>query len=206
MRTSLQDLTVGDLLDAVASDAPAPGGGAVAALVVAQAAGLAAMAGRFSVGRELPSGLGAEAFVAAADRLRAVAAPLADADADAYEGFLAAIRLPREPDPAARSAAVAAALSRAAEVPLATAEAAAEVADVAERLAGEGNPNLRGDAAAAALLAAAAATTAAIMVAENLAKIPDDPRVARAVTAAGSARAAADRVSAMFPAMAAVAR
>jgi formiminotetrahydrofolate cyclodeaminase len=40
-----------EFLEAVAADTPAPGGGSVAAVVVAMAAGLTAMAARFSVGR-----------------------------------------------------------------------------------------------------------------------------------------------------------
>jgi formiminotetrahydrofolate cyclodeaminase len=197
--SSLRDLTVAEFLDAVASDDPAPGGGAVAALVTAQAAGLAAMAGRFSIGRST----GADAatideIVAEAERLRAAAAPLADADADAYEAFLAAVRLPREPDPQERAQAVSAALSAAADVPLTTAEAAARVVELAARLVVDGNPNLRGDAVAAAMFAAAAASTAAVMVTENLARTPDDARIARAVQAAAAARRSADEALGRF--------
>ena len=46
--TSLLDLRVADLLDAVAAREPAPGGGAVAALAAALAGGLVSMANRFS--------------------------------------------------------------------------------------------------------------------------------------------------------------
>lgn len=188
--TSLLDLTVADLLAAVAARTPAPGGGAVAALTVALAAGLGAMAGRFGAEDEL---------VSRADELGRRAAPLADADAAAYGRFLAATRRPHERDPDARQRAVAAALSEATDVPLSIAELAAEVAELAASLARSGNPNLRGDAAAAALLASAAATTAAILVTENLARTPDDPRAARAAELAARAQAAATEVIAQFP-------
>lgn len=192
--TPLTDITIGSFLDAVASDAPAPGGGAVAALVVAQAAGLAAMAGRFSIGRarNLDASICVE-LVAQADRLRAVAAPLADADADAYQGFLDAIRLPKDGTPA-RAAAIASARSRAADVPLNTAEVAAQVVEIAVRVAEDGNPQLRGDAIAAALLGAAAARIAAVMVADNLARTPDDARLARSSAAAAAATRGAERL------------
>lgn len=192
---ALSEMTVGRYLDAVASEEPAPGGGAVAALVVAQAAGLAAMAARFSIGRarELDAAECVE-LVARAEELRAQAAPLADADADAYGGFLAAVRMPRDDGPA-RSRAIAAARSRAADVPLQTAELAAEVVAIGVRLAERGNRQLRGDASAAALLGAAAASTAALMVADNLAATPEDPRLARAQAAAGVASERARRVA-----------
>ena len=48
------DLPLGELLDRVASDSPAPGGGSVAAIAVALAAGLAGMAARLSTG-QLPT-------------------------------------------------------------------------------------------------------------------------------------------------------
>ena len=65
------------------------------------------------------------------------------------------------------------------DVPLAIAEAAAEVAAVARRLADDGNPNVAGDAEAAVELAAAVARVGARLVAINLAGT-EDPRLERA--------------------------
>lgn len=130
--------------------------------------------------------------------LREHAAQLADADAEAYEAYLGAARLSHEHDPAGRAAAIAAATSDAADVPPKPAETAADVARVALILVEQGNRNLRSDAAAAALVAASAATTAAIMVVENLARTPDDPRNGRAVDTAARARTAADKATASF--------
>ena len=153
---SLLELTVRDLLDSVAARTPAPGGGGVAAIVTAMAAGLTAMAARFGDG----------ALAARADELRAIAAPLADADADAYGAFLAATRLPR--DEPGRAEAVARARADTIAVPAMIAEVASEVAGLAADLVLNGNPNLRGDAAAAVHLAAAAAATAAELLAANV--------------------------------------
>ena len=156
---------LGRFLDAVAAGTPAPGGGAAAAITVALGAGLAAMAARLSM-RQLPD---AVEVTAAADVLARRTARYADDDAAAFEAVQAAYRLPAEPDPGGRRTAIRAALTRATEVPVAIAEAAAEVAGLADRLAAQGNPNLRGDAVTGALLAEAGARAAATLVALNVA-------------------------------------
>src|SRR5437016_3105358 len=155
---------VGEFLDALSAGGPTPGGGAAAAVTVALGAGLAAMAARLST-RHLS---GAEELAAAADALRRRAARYADDDAAAFRAVHAAQALPAEPEPELRRAAIRAALVRATAVPLAIAETAAEVAGLADRLAAEGNPNLRGDAATGALLAEAGARAAATLVALNV--------------------------------------
>jgi formiminotetrahydrofolate cyclodeaminase len=177
---SLLDLTVRDLLGSVAARTPAPGGGGVAALVTALAAGLAGMAARFG------DGTGAER----ADTLRAAVAPLADADAAAYRSYLAATRLPRD-DPG-RAGAVAAARQEAIAVPARIAELAGEVAELAADLARTGNPNLHGDATAAVNLAAAAATTAAALIAANVGDGAGAGELDRARAVASAARRLAE--------------
>ena len=130
-------------LGSVASGEPAPGGGAVAAVAVALAAGLSGMSARLSA-EHLAD---APELVERSDRLLRHVAPLAQEDAAAYGRVLAAYRAPADGDPEARRRRIEEALSGAADVPLAVAEAGAEVAGVAARLAREGNPNLSGDAA-----------------------------------------------------------
>jgi methenyltetrahydrofolate cyclohydrolase len=189
---SLEDFLaqpLGLLLEDVASERPAPGGGSVAALAVALAAALTAMAARLSVGHWE----GAAAVVEQAEALRARAAPLAPADAGAYEEVLAALRLPKHLEPAVREAALNDALSRAAEPPLEIARAGAEIAVLAADAAEHGNPNLRGDATAGALLAAAAARAAANLVEINLASSPADERIHAAQKHVLAAVDAADR-------------
>ena len=153
--TSLLDLRVADLLDAVAAREPAPGGGAVAALAAALAAGLVSMADRFS-------GTGAERRRGAAGRRGRV---LADADAAAYDGYLRAARSARV---SGDQAAARAALAAATDVPLAVLDVAVEVAQLAAAVAADGNQRLRGDATAAVLMASAAAEIAAVLVRENV--------------------------------------
>jgi len=169
------DLPLGEFLDRVASDSPAPGGGSVAAIAVALAAGLAGMAARLSTGQLCD----APELADQADTLRHRVAPLARTDAESYGRVLDAYR-----DPEDRTARVRDALSEAADVPLAVAEAGSEVASIASRLAEEGNTNLRGDALTAILLADAGVRAASALVGINLssANVDDDrPRKANSL-------------------------
>jgi formiminotetrahydrofolate cyclodeaminase len=179
------ELPVGRFLDLVASGESAPGGGSAAAVSVALAAGLSSMAARLST-EQLTD---AATLVQRTENLRARVAPLARADAAAYGLVLAAQRTPNTDD---RDGRVRSALSEAADVPLAVAEAGAEVAVIAARLASDGNPNLKGDAICALMLADAGVRASARLVEINLSdgRI-EDGRLGRArqlVEAASSAR------------------
>ncbi len=171
----------------MASDEPAPGGGAATAVVVALAAGLSGMAARLSADHLAD----ATGLAERADCLRRHVAPLAQEDATAYGRVLAAYHAPDDGDSEVRRERIRTALSGAADVPLAIAEAGAEVAEVAARLAREGNPNLRGDAIAGALLAEAGVRAAAVLVEINTTagELSDDrvERVGRCVTRAAGA-------------------
>ena len=182
--------TLADFCESVAAQTSAPGGGSVAAIVTGLAASLAAQTGRFSA-EHWEDAPGA---VAQAEALRARALPLADEDARAYESFLLARRMPKEVETEVRDAAIGAALSRAADVPLAIAEAALDVASLACELAVRGNPNLRGDAATAVLLAEAAVRATANFVEINLGMREDDERVMRARELVEQARRISRRV------------
>ena len=182
----LLDLRVRDLLEAIASVDPTPGGGSTAALAVAMSAALSAMVARAS--SDWPD---AGAAIAQAEQLRKRTAPLAQRDAEVYEEALAAIRLPERAEPMVRDAAAGAALSRAADVPLLIAEAGADAASLAALVADRGTPDRRGDAAAAALLAEAGTRAAASLIALNLAVTPEDDRIAHVLLLAKSASEAA---------------
>jgi formiminotetrahydrofolate cyclodeaminase len=184
------DVPFEELLDTIAAETPAPGGGSVAAFVTEMAASLAAMAARFAHDWD-----GAAGAVAQAETLRHRAAPLAGEDAIAYETVLTAMRMPRELEPEVRNTLIGETLSRAADVPLQIAECAASVAELAAETAVSGNPNLRGDAAAAALLAASAARVAANLVEINLSTAEGDDRVELARAAVRSAERASARAT-----------
>jgi methenyltetrahydrofolate cyclohydrolase len=175
------DMAVGRFVAELSAATPDPGGGATAALAVTLAAGLCVMTARLS-GRHLPA---AGEMAARAGLLRDRAAPLAQADAEAYRAVIAALRAPGR-------AGVPAALSAACTVPMRVADIGAEVAAVAAAVAAAGNPNVRGDAITAALLAASGARAAAALVRINLADAEGDGRPARAEQlAAEAARLAA---------------
>jgi methenyltetrahydrofolate cyclohydrolase len=161
------DMGLGRFLDALSATTPDPGGGSVAALAVTLAAGLCMMTAGLSR-RQLPT---AEQLAGQARLLRDRAAPLAQADAEAYRTVLAAMRAPGGPGDA---------LSRACATPMEVAEIGADVARIADTVATGGNPNVRGDAITAALLAAAGSRAAAALVRINLATAPGDARPARA--------------------------
>jgi glutamate formiminotransferase / formiminotetrahydrofolate cyclodeaminase len=162
---------------AVASPAPVPGGGSVAALAGALGAALAQMVAGLTVGKKKYAAVDAEMRDIA---LRAagfvnVLSALVVRDAEAYAEVTAAYKLPQEPEAAAvtRGAAVTAALLRAAQVPLETARACADVADLAATVAVRGNTSAASDAGVAALLAEAGCKGAAFNVRINVAALED---------------------------------
>jgi formiminotetrahydrofolate cyclodeaminase len=170
------ELGLKEFLDAVPARTPAPGGGAVAAIAAALAAGLTAMAARFA-----PDAWERRAeVIGRAEELRALVEPLADADADAYGAFMA----DRTPET----------LERIVAIPYELADLAAEIAGLAGLVAAEGNPNVSGDAAAGADLAAASASIAARLVAINADK--GDGRIAAARRRAEAAAELARRTAA----------
>jgi formiminotetrahydrofolate cyclodeaminase len=172
------DQPVRGFLDELAARTPTPGGGGAAAVTGALAAGLVAMAARFSV-RRLP---GAGDLAEESDELRRRLTGLVDLDARAYQAVLK-LRT-RE------------ALHEAAVVPLEIAEIGARVAAMAVQVAEAGNPNLRGDAMTGAVLAAASARSAAALVDINVSQGKLEPELSgRAAQAAADAGNAAERVS-----------
>jgi len=110
--------------------------------------------------------------------LRAAALALAEEELHVYAAVLDVLREPAEQP--GRAERLDAALSDAADSPLAVARAAAEVAEQAAEVAGTGNRHLRGDAVSGALLAEAACAAAARLAEINLAGRPTDPRRAEA--------------------------
>jgi len=188
--SSFLDEPVRGFLDQLAARTPAPGGGGAAAVTGAMAAGLVAMAARFSATR-LP---GAGELADQADELRRRLAQLADMDTRAYAAVLEALRLPE--GTSQREVQRQEALLGAALVPLEIAGIGARVAAMAVRVAEAGNPNLRGDAVTGAVLAAASARSAASLVDINVRLGGLDPGLSRrAAQAAADAGDAADQVT-----------
>ncbi len=189
----LIDLRLREFLDEIAGVGRTPGGGSVAAIVTAMAAGLLAKVARRSVDT-WPDAAG---IAAQAESLRARAVPLAQADAEQYEAALRARGQSGEGQGARQDFALGQAYAKAAEPPLQIAWVASDVAQLALTVAQNGDAALWADAVAAALLAAAAAKAAAELVAVNLTASADDRRVLEAAKVAEEAARAAEAARAV---------
>jgi formiminotetrahydrofolate cyclodeaminase len=161
----------------LASAAPAPGGGAAAAVNAALGAALVEMVANLTIGK--PAYADHEEHVrtvlANATDLRQQAVELIEADAAAFTALMATYKLPKATDEekAARTAEIQRATAHAAEIPLQIAEIGAAVIKLAGQLPGRSNPNVLSDVAVAASAAAAAIESGAINVQINLGSIKD---------------------------------
>lgn len=182
-------LPLNAFLDELEAPAPSPSGGTAAAISAAMAAALLTMVGRASSDWDDGAGVAAQAHT-----LRVKLLELGEADARAYGAVLQAMRDAGSGTPQQRDFALGQALVVAALMPLAIAECAADVAELAALAAVHGKESLRPDAAVAAALAEAAAHSGAYLVEVNLATVPGDELSTRAeelVEAARGARARA---------------
>lgn len=174
----LIDLSARELLAAFRSPEPTPGGGSAAALAGAVGASLLAMVSGIS--RPRASGeddlrklqQAGEACTALAETL----ARLVDRDSEAYNGVVAAFKLPKttEAEKQTRTTAIQHAMRRAAEVPLEVMRACRTALEQAEVIARLGNPNASSDVGVAAALLNAALHGARLNVEINLESIRDE--------------------------------
>lgn len=173
--------TLSGYITAVASGAPAPGGGSVAGLVGALAAGLGSMVANMTTAREkdpaeIPSEL-TEAVTLLADATRRLI-DLSAQDETAYRQYILATRLPKESDAerSVRRAAQQDALLVAADVPLAVAELCRTTLLTLTPVARLGTRHALADCSVGAWLAVAAAHAALINVQTNAAMMDDEHR------------------------------
>jgi glutamate formiminotransferase/formiminotetrahydrofolate cyclodeaminase len=169
----LASMSVRDFLDELSSDAPAPGGGSVAALVASMGAALAAMVAVLSHTKK-----GFESKQTELDRIAVRGQELkdrflaaVDADTEAFDRLLESFRIPKD-DPN-RDAAIAEATAGAAEVPLSVLEGCAEVIELCRDVARVGLQASLSDAGVGAQVARAAAAGAYQNVCINLAGLKE---------------------------------
>jgi methenyltetrahydrofolate cyclohydrolase len=174
---NFEKLPFEDLVNALASDAPTPGGGTAAALAGAMGAALAEMVAALTLAKDK--------YAASHDAVRPIGRAaalarerllsLAEEDSDSYDAVVAARRLPKDTDGdrAERSRRIAEANRLAAEVPMRTAREAAGVLALMPELAEKGNPNAASDAGAAALLLETSVQAALLNVGINLSGVTD---------------------------------
>lgn len=167
----IHDRTIGSYLDALASSEPAPGGGSVAGLVGALAAGLGEMV--VSLTRDADPSV-TDAASRLAD-LRASALASGAADELAYGGYIKASKMPRSTDEekARRRATMQDALQEAAAVPIELARTATLILEQLDPIIRHGNKYVISDGAAAISLCLATVDICMINVNSNLPLIKD---------------------------------
>ncbi len=179
---ALIDKPVTQFLDELASSAPAPGGGSVAALSGALGAALVSMVCNLTIGKKKYADVEADiqGFLAQSEALRQELIGLLEADVAAYTVVSQAMKLPRETEEQRvhRDAELEKALQAATEVPLRVAAACVQVMDLCQPVAEKGNINAVSDAGVAVLMAEAGLRSAALNVLINLGWIKDPAFVA----------------------------
>ncbi|MGB2867699.1 MAG: cyclodeaminase/cyclohydrolase family protein [Bacteroidota bacterium] len=169
--------SVGDFLDSVASNAPAPGGGSVSALAGALGAALTSMVARLTIGKKKYADVQEEMedVLRKSEELRARITAVIDEDTLAFNKVMQAFGMPKESDDqkSVRNIAIQEATRNATEVPLRLIELCARSIDLAKTVAVKGNKNSASDAGVAILMLRAAAQGALLNVKINLAGIED---------------------------------
>ena len=172
------DMSVGELLNALASPDPTPGGGTASAIAGAMGASLLIMVTGLAKSKTNTDDEKAALKAArhALEPLRAELMRLADADSDAFDQVMAAYRRPNASDEekAVRSSAIQTALRQATVVPLETLRACAAVMPLASQVAEAGNRSAASDVGVAVGLLEAAAAGADANVRINLDGLKDD--------------------------------
>lgn len=179
----LTALSVSELIAAVRSTSPTPGGGSASALAGAVGAALLAMVAAMPKGRASIAD-DVRQLQSAATRCGALSDALlvlVDRDSEAYDAVVAAYRLPKASDDenAARKAGIQTAMKKAAETPLETMRHAAEALGTAPLIGRLGNANAASDVVVAVELLLAAARGARANVEINLESLDDAAFVAR---------------------------
>ena len=178
----LTDKPVTNFLDELASNAPAPGGGSVAALSGALGAALISMVCNLTVGKKAYEDVQGDIsdLLARSEALRQELTDLLEDDVAAYTGYSKAAKMPRTTDEekAVRAKAMQAALKVATDVPLRIAEAAVQVMELCMTAAEKGNKWAVSDAGVAVLMGEAALRSAALNVFINLGSLKDKEFVA----------------------------
>ena len=193
---ALSGLPVPELLDRIASVEPTPGGGSVAALAGALGAVLGAMVWTLTRSREAEDQHERKLDEAAAElqRLRGLLAANVDADSAAYDGVVAAMRLPKatDEDKMVRRHAIQDATRVATAVPLETARLCAAVMRSCRDAARWGFAGAVTDAGVGLLLADAGLHGALYNVEINLSGLTDTDLAAAVATEVAALRGVAE--------------
>ncbi len=175
---SLVGMTAIHFADVLSTDAPAPGGGSVAALCGALSGALSSMVGALTYGRKGYEDVfdEMERVGVEAQRLKVEFLADVDRDTDAFNSVMDAMRMKKKTDEqkAARAAAIEETTKQATLIPMNVLRRTKDAAELARVVAEKGNANSASDAGVAALTARAAAEGAYLNVIINLPGIEDE--------------------------------
>jgi len=178
----LTDKPVTVFLEELASSAPAPGGGSVAALSGALGASLVSMVCNLTIGRKKYAEVEdkMQKILTQSESLRAELTQLLEDDVAAFSQVSKAMKMPRdtEEQKTVRTAALQDALKKATDVPLRVAEACVKVIELCGPVGEMGNINAVSDAGVGVLTAETGLRSAALNVLINLAWLDDEEFIA----------------------------
>jgi len=173
----LFELSVREFTALTASNAPAPGGGSISALVGSLSAALAEMVANLTAGREKYAAAETQMqeILTVVPDIRQKLLTAVDDDTRAFDRYMAALAMPKstEEEKQARSEAMQEGLKEAAVVPLTVAQEAVGLFPFLEKALSVGNPNAVTDAMVGTMLARTCALGAIFNVRVNLASIKD---------------------------------
>ncbi len=173
----LSELTIKEFLEKIASESPTPGGGSVAALSAALTASLTEMVANLTIGKQGYDDVEDEMKAVAQDalRLKSKFVSAIDKDSNAYNDVITAIKLPgdTEAEKRHREEMIQSGLKQAALAPMAVAEDAIRVMELAGKTVTKGNKNTITDGAVGVMMAKTAVLSALYNVKINLRTIKD---------------------------------
>jgi len=178
MSEKLTERSIESFLDQLASSAPTPGGGSVAALSGALGTALISMVCNLTIGKEKYADVQDEiaAILQNSEILRKKLTELVEEDVAVYTELSQTMKMPRDTQEQknVRARAMDKALKAATDVPLRVAEACASVMELCRPAAEKGNINAISDVGVGILLAEAGLRSAALNVLINLGWIKDE--------------------------------
>lgn len=178
MSEKLTERSIESFLDQLASSAPTPGGGSVAALSGALGAALISMVCNLTIGKDKYADVQDEiaAILQNSEILRKKLTELVEEDVAVYTELSQTMKMPRDTQEQknVRARAMDKALKAATDVPLRVAEACASVMELCRPAAEKGNINAISDVGVGILLAEAGLRSAALNVLINLGWIKDE--------------------------------
>ncbi len=176
-----KDISVNEFVKLTSSSDPAPGGGGVSSLCGSLAMALSQMVANVTLRNKKFDNVkdDMEEILDNGESIKQNLLSLIDADANAFSGFMEALKLPKNTDEeiARRVDAMQIALKGAAKVPMEIAEEAYKIMNLAEIAIEKGSPSIVTDGIISAILCRSAVISAILNVRINLNSIKDEEYV-----------------------------